>query len=119
MKQVLWISRHEMTSSQRADLERVMGEPVRLTLWKDTVQDTLSLMQVIQEADAVAAVLPLELLAKLVKIAGEKPVLQSVCSRTLTGQMVVTPDGRQDPEVCYVHEYWQQILQVEIQTKRL
>ncbi len=119
MKQVLWISRHEMMPSQQADLERVMGGPVRLTLWKDTVRDILTLLPMVREADAVAAVLPLELLAKLVKIPGEKPVLQSVCRRTLTGRMIVTSDGRQDPEVCYVHEYWQQILQVEVQTKRL
>lgn len=119
MKQVLLISRHEMPPAQLADLERIMGGHVHLLLWKDTVRDLSALMPVIKGADAVAAVLPLELLAKLVEMAGETPVLQAVCRRTLTGRMVTTADGRQEPEVRYVHEYWQQVLQVEVRTKRL
>lgn len=119
MKQVLWISRHELLPAQIADLERVMGGPVRLKLWKDTVRDISVLMPMLREADAVAAVLPLELLAKLVELAGETPILQAVCRRVLTDQTVTTADGHQEPEVYYVHEYWQQILRVEVRTKRL
>lgn len=87
VKQILWISRHEMTLPQRADLERVMDGPARLLPWQDTVRDIADLQPLLQKADAAAAVLPLELPAKLVEMAGEKPVLRAVCSRTLTGRM--------------------------------
>ena len=30
MKKVLWISRHEMTTAQLSDLERIMGGTVKL-----------------------------------------------------------------------------------------
>ena len=46
MKNVLWVSRHEMTESQLCDLVRVMGDAVRL--------------------------LPVELLAGLMRLAGDK-----------------------------------------------
>ena len=65
MKSVLWISRHEMTQPQRADLERVMGGSVCLLPWRDTVRDVAELAPVLQTADAVAAVLPPELLSHL------------------------------------------------------
>lgn len=32
MKKVLWISRHEMTTAQLSDLERIMGGTVKLLL---------------------------------------------------------------------------------------
>ena len=38
MKQVLWVSRHEMTPQQLADLERALGDSVELRPWPDTVR---------------------------------------------------------------------------------
>ena len=57
MKKVLWVSRHEMTAEQRADLDRVMGG-AELLPWKETVTDVAQLLPLLEQADAVAAVLP-------------------------------------------------------------
>ena len=72
MKKVLWISRHEMTPEQRSDLDRITGG-AELLLWKETVTDIAKLLPLLQQADAVAAVLPPELLAELLALAGDKP----------------------------------------------
>ena len=84
MKKVLWVSRHEMTAEQRADLDRVMGG-AELLPWKETVTDVAQLLPLLEQADAVAAVLPPELLAKLLTLAGNKPVLRAVSERRAAG----------------------------------
>ena len=119
MKNVLWISRHEMTAPQRADLERIMDGPVRLLPWRDTVRDLSALAPAIRQADAVAAVLPLELMAGLLRLAGGKPVLQAVSERRPTGKLRATPEGGSEPEFAFVHRCWQQVLRLEIETRTL
>ena len=119
MKNVLWVSRHEMTDAQLADLERIMEGPVRLLPWRDTVRDVSALTPAVEQADAVAAVLPPELTARLLRLAGGKPVLQAVSRRLPTGRTRVTPQGGQEPEFAFVHDCWQQVLRLEIETKVL
>ena len=119
MKTVLWISRHEMTDAQLADLERIMGGDVRLFPWRDTVRDVSALAPAVEEADAVAAVLPLELMARLLRRTGEKPLLQAVSRRLPTGRTRLTPQGKQEPEFAFVHDCWQQVLRLELETKIL
>lgn len=119
MKQILWVSRHEMTAPQRADLERVMGGPVRLVPWRDTVRDVSELLPVLRASDAAAVVLPPELLARLLDAAEGKPVLRAVSRREPTGQTRTLPDGRKEPEFAFIHCGWEQVLRVEIQTQRL
>ena len=53
MKKVLWVSRHEMTAEQRADLDRVMGG-AELLPWKETVTDVAQLLPLLEQADAAA-----------------------------------------------------------------
>lgn len=119
MKRVLWVSRHEMTPEQLADLERVMGGPVELLPWRDTVREAARLVPALKEADAAAVVLPLELLGELLPLAGGKPVLQAVSGREATGRTVTTPDGRREPEFAFVHRGWRQILRLEVETRLL
>lgn len=119
MKTVLWISRHEMTEAQLADLERIMGEDVRLSPWRDTVRDVSVLAPAVEEADAVAAVLPLELMARLLRLTGGKPLLQAVSRRLPTGRTHLTPQGNREPEFAFVHDCWQQVLRLELETKIL
>lgn len=119
MKRVLWVSRHEMTRAQRADLERALGGPVELLPWRDTVGDALELAPALVQADAVAAVLPLELLAGLLALAKEKPVLQAVSGREATGRTITLPDGRREPEFAYVHRGWRQVIRLELETRSL
>ena len=119
MKKVLWISRHEMTPAQRADLERVMGGPVELLPWRDTVRQAAALAPAIAESAAVAAVLPVELLCEVLHLAGGRPVMQSLSARRPTGRTVSMPDGRQEPEFAFVHTGWQQIVRLELETRML
>lgn len=119
MKQVLWISRHEMTRPQQQDLQRILGGPFTLVQWKENVTDVDSLAPLVEQADVIAAVLPTELLAKLWKLAGEKPLLQAVSGRIPTGKILLLPDGRSEPEYIFSHKAWQQILRLEIETKIL
>ena len=119
MKQVLWVSRHEMTAPQRADLERIMGGTVRLLPWRDTVRDVSELLPALRVSDAAAVVLPPELLAGLLDAAEGKPVLRAVSGREPTGQVRTLPDGRTEPEFAFVHRGWEQVLRVQIRTRQL
>ena len=118
-KHVLWISRHTMTAAQRADLERALGGHVELLRWEETVEDVRALMPLIGRADAVAAVLPLDKLAELLWVAGNKPVLVARAGRVPTGRTVLLPDGRQEKEFAFEHRGWWQLLAVNIRERRL
>ena len=119
MKTVFWISRHEMTPNQRADLERALGDHIRLDCWKDSVKDLAELDESLERADVVAAVLPMGLLAQLVNRVPDKPVLQAVSGRKPTGRTVTLDDGRREQEFLFDHLYWEQILHAEFRTQRL
>ncbi len=118
-RRVLWVSRHSMTEDQRQDLERIMGGPVELDTWSDTVQDVEELRPRLREADAVAAVLPTEKLADLLKIAGKRPVLQAESARVPTGRWTIQPGGAVEREFAFIHQGWKQILEVRIRTRAL
>jgi len=119
MKTVLWVARHQMTAEQFHDLERIQGEPICLSPWKNTVQRIGELLPHIAQADAVAAVLPPELLMELLHSAGGKPVLQAVSKRVPTGRIITLADGRTEPEFAFVHGGWKQILRLEMETRML
>ena len=99
MKKVLWISRHEMTTAQLSDLERIMGGKVELLCWKENVRNVTELMPLIEQADAIAAVLPLQMQSNLLKVAEGKPVLQAMAERVLSETERTLEDGRKEREV--------------------
>lgn len=119
MKNVLWISRHTMTPEQREDLEHVLGDEILLVNWKDTLDDLQPIAQILDLMDAIAAVLPLQLLAELKELAGDKPVLTAVSERRPSGRTLTLPDGRTEQEFLFVHQYWEEILEIRIRTRRL
>lgn len=119
MKRVLWISRHQMTAPQLVDLESVLGDTVELLPWTDTVEHVEKLLPQVEAADAVAAVLPTDLLAHLLSHCNGKPLLQAVAHRVATGTVRTLPDGRQEPEFRFVHGGWQQICRLELETQML
>ena len=119
MKLVLWVSRHEMTPEQKADLDRIMGESVELIVFRETVHDVGVLLPFIQRVQAVAAVLPPGLLQDLLGLVGEKPLLRAIARREPTGRTLELPDGRTEPEFVFIHDGWEQILRIDIQTRRL
>ena len=118
-KRVLWVSRHEMSADQFQDLEHVLGGSVELIRWENTVTDLSELESILPDIDAIAVVLPPELLSGILRIANGKPVLRSVAGREATGKMITLSDGRQEPEFAFIHKGWEQILKADFQTRRL
>lgn len=112
MKTVLWISRHELTPEQADGLRRICGGSFRLVRCSDTVEDIGQLHTQINEADMVAAVFSVFLLADLVQAADGKPVLVSVSGRRATGRTLVFPDGSTEKEFRFEHICWRQITQL-------
>lgn len=119
MKTVLWISRHKMTDSQQNDLMRICGGEYEIDQWQETVTEISMLMPRIEKADIIAAVLPPVLLSELVSIAGDKPVIQAVSGRQFTGKTIINANGTEEKEFMFVHLYWEQIIKLVIETKRL
>ena len=119
MKQVLWVSRHRMTEEQRTDLERIMDGPVKLICWQNTVRDVAELAPALEQVDATAVVLPLELLRQLLLLANGKPVLQAVSARQATEKTVTNSNGQEEAEFAFIHQGWQQILRLELETRPL
>ena len=119
MKKVLWVSRHEMTREQFSDLERALGDSVELVLWRDTVRKAADLAEAVRESDAVAVVLPPEMLGEVLRLAGSRPVLRAVAGREPNGRVVTLPDGRREAEFTFAHKGWEQILRAEFVSRRL
>ncbi len=117
MKTILWISRHQMTAVQAADLGQCLGEDFVLLPWKDTVTNLADLEPLIRSADVIGAVLPVEMLAQLVELAGEKPVIQAVSKRLPTGTIRTLPDGRQEEEFLFVHGGWRVIRELRFHSE--
>lgn len=116
---VLWVSRHNMTPEQYGDLERIAGGKVQLHQYDATVRNAEDLRESIASADIIAVVLPVDIMSQVLKMAGTKPVIQSVNERVPTGQAKVLDNGKTENEYRFVHAYWEQMLKIEIETKRL
>lgn len=91
-----------LSPEQRQGLERLYGS-FELDWWKENVDDLAQLAPAVAGADVIAAVLPLQLLAGLVALAGEKPVLIDLARRTLV------PSGGPEAETRFAHGGWQRI----------
>lgn len=110
MKKVLWISRHQMTTEQLSDLERIMEGPVELRQWAETVNSVADLAPAIETADAICAVLPIDKLAQLLAVAGDRPVMVAKNKRDRdanTGEFV------------FIHDGWYQTIKVDVVQRRL
>lgn len=119
MKTILWISRHEMTTEQMTDLERIMQDDIQLICYRDTVDQIETILPFLDSVDAIAAVLPLGLMSQLFSHTHGKPLLQSVSARIPTGTYRTLADGRVEQEFQFVHQCWQQIIKLEYEVKTL
>lgn len=119
MKKILWISRHYMTREQFSDLERVVGERIELICLDKTLNNMDDLKPYIKQAEVIAAVLPIELYAELLPLAGEKPVLKAISARIPLGSSSILQNGMEEKQYEFSHVCWEQILKCEIITERL
>lgn len=117
MKKILWISRHKMTKEQYDDLKRIVDDDLCIIQWKDTVNSVSELKNIIDEVDFIAAVLPIDLMSELLKIADKKPVFRAVSYRKPKGEITISESGTEEPEFMFVHKNWQQIIDIKIFVK--
>ena len=117
---VLWVSRHELSVAQMEDLRRIYGE-VEIKKYDQTVKGWKDVVEAGEDCEVLAVVLPPALLADLVNPRNNsKPVIRSRMTRVPTGKTVLNPaTGKEEQEVMFVHEAWEQILKIDIVTKDL
>ena len=120
MKKILWVSRHQMTEEQLDDLKRIYGE-FELVKFDQTVSNVKEIIEAGKNCDILAVVLPPALLADLVNPRNnEKPVIRAIASRVETGNKILNPaTGKKELEYKFVHVAWEQVLKIEIITKKL
>ena len=108
MKRVLWISRHPLSEAQLEELEEICCGSVCLRWWRENVEEIEALQDIINEADVIAAVLPLHLMAALMPLVGERPVLITRARR------ILVDSGGTEAEVRFVHGGWQRVRRLEV-----
>lgn len=119
MKNVLWISRHEMTPEQFADLERVAGDEIKLNVYSDSVKDIADLKDAISKSEIIAAVLPSGLMSDLWKSLDGQMLVEAASERVATGRTLVLNDGRREKEFIFRHKCWKQILKYDVVSEEL
>lgn len=113
MKKVMWFSRHEMSSEQRNDLERIYGS-VEINQVNKTVRTAYELKEEIEAADVVAIVAPINMQQQFLKLAGNRPVITATSERLLIKQ----EDGSED-KVVFQFKNWQRLVKIEVVTEVL
>ena len=117
---ILWLSRHNMTNEQIADLKRIYGD-VEIKHYTDTVSSWKDVVEIGEDCDVLAVVLPPAILADLVNPRNNnKPVIRAIANRVETGNTVINPaTGKEEKEYMFVHAGWEKIVKIEIITERL
>ena len=109
-KKVLWFSRHELSSEQLSDLERIYGPDLEIKQINRTISSATELRDDIASVDVVAVVAPLPLQAEFLKLAGDdKPVIFCKNNRILV----------QGEKAVFKHAGWFRIKEIKTVFKRL
>lgn len=73
---ILWVSRHQLNNEQLSDLERIYGD-VEIVNFQDTVKSAEQLVEVGEDCEVFAVVLPPALLEDLISPRiNQKPVIR-------------------------------------------
>lgn len=104
MTKVLWFSRHLMKVAQAQALGNKLGD-VDITQLSKSIQSAQDIAQEIGAHDIIAVVAPPQLLAGILKLAGDKPVITAKMERT------VLPDGSVDMEFIK----WERVLRIIVE----
>lgn len=107
IKQIFWVSRHEMTEEQFNALKKIYGE-FDIRQINKTIESVQELAPYLEYADVWAVVLPPTLIAELMKITN-KPIIYAVNGRELT------TDGKAE----FIFKGWRKYNKVVIETEDL
>ncbi len=119
MTNILWVSRHTLTSDQVSDLERIYGE-ISITQYDKTITDVSELTKQ-GDYSVYAIVLTAELTADLMKIIPDgAQVIQPVSERVFTGKTLINPaTGLEEKEYAYRHVCWRRVIKAVFETEEL
>lgn len=109
---ILWLSRHDLTPDQMEGLKKIYGQDLTVDHWKDHIDTIDDILPSIEKADAVAAVLPMELLADLVKVCRTSG--KDVLVAKAKWAPVPNPDGG-EPKFAFIHDGWQRVGRLELE----
>ena len=104
MTKVLWFSRHLMQVAQMEALRNKLGD-VDITQVSKSIQSAQDIEQEIGAHDIIAVVAPPQLLAGILKLAGDKPVITAKMGR------IILPDG----SVEMPFEKWEHVLRIIVE----
>ena len=104
MTKVLWFSRHLMQVAQMEALRNKLGD-VDITQVSKSIQRAEDIQKEIEAHDIIAVVAPPNLLAGILRIAGDKPVITAKMERT------VLQDG--SVEMKFVK--WERVLRIIVE----
>jgi len=109
-----------MTEGQLADLKRIYGD-VEIAKFTDTVSGAKQVVELGDEFDILAVVLPPAILADLTNPrVNQKPVIRAIADRVPTGNTVLNPaTGKEETEFRFEHAGWERVLKIEVLTERL
>lgn len=107
--QVLWFSRHSLSTAQLSDLQALYG-PVEITQVDRSIASVSEIQEEINASDVLAVVAPIHLQGQFLQWAGARPVLLCRNHRIPTGE--VGPNG--DPMYTFVHAGWDRLERVEV-----
>lgn len=116
IKKVFWLSRHTMTEGQLSDLKRIFGE-IEILQHDGTVKDAKEVVNLANDCDILAVVLPPAILADLVNPrVNTKPVIRAKANRVPTGKTVINPaTGKEEVEFRFEHAGWEQIKRIVVE----
>ena len=104
MTKVLWFSRHLHEMAQMQALMDKLGD-VDITQLSKSIQSAQDIAQEIGAHDIIAVVAPPQLLAGILKLAGDKPVITAKMGR------IILPDG----SVEMPFEKWERVLRIIVE----
>ena len=118
MKKILWLSRHQMTKAQVADLNRIYGE-IEVKTFDQSVSGWKDVAEAGADCDILAVVLPPAILADLIRN-NTKPVIRAKANRVPTGNTVVNPaTGKEETEYRFEHAGWERVIKIEVVVEAL
>lgn len=102
---ILWVSKNQITNEQKEDLEKICGSWLEIVNYPEEIVDLENLIAKADDFDALAVVLPLEMLEKLRKQT-DKPIL-------------ISKSVRRADKNDFSHCNWIEIKKINIVTKKL
>ena len=121
VQKVLWFSRHTMTTEQLADLKRIYGDSIEIKQVSESASSFRDVLAAGEDCQVLAVVLPPAMLADLTNPRNNvKPVIRAIANRVPTGNTVVNPaTQKEEPEFKFEHAGWEEVVKIEVVTKRL